>query len=73
MSNLNVVQFIVESSTNLLNTVGCYGYRQIYFFIFLFSPFFFVSLNSVYFDLKFDAACNGVKVGCLGVSVIDVP
>ena len=31
-----------------------------------------VSLNSMYFDLKCDAECNGVNVGCLGVSVIDV-
>ena len=35
--------------------------------------FFWVSLNLMYFDLKCDAECNVVNVGCLGVSVIGVP
>ena len=26
----------------------------------------------MYFDLNCDAECNGVNVGCLGVSLIDV-
>ena len=30
-------------------------------------------MNTMYFDLKCDADCNGVNVVCLGVSVIDVP
>ena len=35
--------------------------------------FFFKSLYTMYFDLNFDDECNGVNVGCLGVSVINVP
>ena len=34
---------------------------------------FWVYLNLMYFDLKCDAECNFVNVGCLGVSVINVP
>ena len=44
------------------------------YIMFSFFPLFFgVSLNLMYFDLKCDAECNGVNVGCLGLSVIDVP
>ena len=43
------------------------------YILFSFISLLFVSLNSMYFDLKFDAECNGVNVGCLVVSVIDVP
>ena len=45
--------------------------NRLCFLLFLF--LFCVSLNTMYFDLKCDAECNGVNVGCLGVSVIDVP
>ena len=34
--------------------------------------FYLVSLYTMYFDLNCDAECNGVNVGCLGVSVIGV-
>ena len=30
-------------------------------------------MNLMYFELNCDAEYNGVNVGCLGVSVIDVP
>ena len=42
---LNVVQFIVESSTYLLNTVGCYGYWWNRLCFLLFSFLFWVYLN----------------------------
>ena len=41
---LNVVQFIVESSTYLLNTVGCYGYWLIDY-VFFYFPFFVLSIS----------------------------
>ena len=42
----------------------------LFYFIFI---FFLVYLNTIYFDLKCDAECNGVNVVCLGVSDIYVP
>ena len=54
---LNVVQFIVKSSTYLLNTVGCYGYWW-NIFCFLFFPFlFWVSLNLVLLWLLLNRLC----------------
>ena len=47
---LNVIQFIVESSTYLLNTVGCYGYWLIDSVLFCF-PF---SLSISEFDVVID-------------------
>ena len=46
----------------------CVVTDQIRFWQFLF----WVYLNLMYFDLNCDAECDGVNVGCLGVSVIDV-
>ena len=43
------------------------------YILFSFIYLFLVSLNTMYFDLKCDAQCNGVNVVCLGVLVIDVP
>ena len=49
------------------------GEQILFSLIFVLFFLFWVSLNLMYFDLKCDAECNGVNVGCLGVSVIDAP